>query len=180
MLNSDFVAAFKRASEQKWRQKSLDPTLWGFQIQPQTLWNPGLSDAMIAEFEAAIDASFSLDFRTFLHGMNGTDIPSIDIRGSSGEAPRFGPGFYSYPRDLEIVNQLIQKVGRDRSHLKVTLEDQGFDLSDDAKLIPVYAHRYIVCRTGLVESTVLSVWDPSDAIVYGSSLAEYLEKEVLR
>jgi hypothetical protein len=178
MLDSRFAADFKRASEQKWRQKSLDGAVWGFQIQPLTCWNPGLSDELITEFEAAVDARFSLDFRTFLQGMNGTDLPAIDLRGGGGEAPRFGPGFYSYPRDLEITNQRIRDLGSDRTPLKRTLEEQGFDLSDDAKLVPVYAHRYIVCQPGFDESAVLSIWDDCDAIVYGTSLAKYLEKEV--
>jgi hypothetical protein len=40
-------------------------------------------------------------------------------------------------------------------------------------------HRYVVCSPNLDTSPVLSIWEASDAIVYGRTLLEYLEKEVL-
>jgi hypothetical protein len=179
MLDSDFVAAFKCASEERWRESSIKGTIWGFQFQARTRWNPGLADEMIAQYETEVDARFPPDFKTLLRCMNGTDIPTIDVRGSSGEAPRFAPGFYSYPRDLGIIKQLIERVSTERGQLAATLEEQGFHLPEDAKLIPIFGHRYIVCSPRLDNSTVLSIWDPSDAIIYGSSLKEYLEREVL-
>jgi len=46
--------------------------------------------------------------------------------------------------------------------------------------VPVFAHRYVVCSKNLNSSVVLSiVVHDTDAIVYGSSLREYLEKEFL-
>lgn len=66
-------------------------TIWGFQIQPQTRWNPGLTDEMIAQYEVVVGASFDPDFKTFLRCVNGTDLPAIDVRGSSGEPARFAP-----------------------------------------------------------------------------------------
>jgi hypothetical protein len=45
----------------------------------------------------------------------------------------------------------------------------------------VYIYRYVVCTSILNSSVVLSVVvNAADAIVYGSSLREYLEKEFLR
>jgi len=46
--------------------------------------------------------------------------------------------------------------------------------------MPIYAHRYIVCAPDLAGSAVLSISDGADAIVYGSSLLEYLEGEFLQ
>jgi transposase-like protein len=44
----------------------------------------------------------------------------------------------------------------------------------------LYFHRYLVCTTDLNSSVVLSiVVNATDAIVYGNSLKEYLEKEFL-
>ena len=111
--------------------------------------------------------------------MNGTDIPAIDVRGSSGEPPRFAPGFYSYPRDLEWIKKRIELASTDKAQLAATLEEQGFHLPANAKLIPVYAHRYLVCSPNADGSPVLSIWNASDAIVYGHSLLDYLGKEVL-
>ena len=173
MLDIDSVLAFKSASEEKWRNTSIKGAVWGFQIQAQTRWNPGLTDETVTQCEVAVGASFHPDFKTFLRCMNGTDIPAIDVRGSSGEPPRFAPGFYSYPRDLELIKTRIEIVSTD------TLEEQGFHLPDDAKFIPIYSHRYLVCSPSIETSPVLSIWDASDAIVYGRSLLEYLEKEVL-
>jgi hypothetical protein len=93
-----------------------------------------------------------------------TDIPAIDVRGSRGEPPRFAPGFYSYPRDLELIKKRIENVSTDKIQLSATLEEQGFHLPDDAKFIPIYSHRYLVCSPSIESSPVLSIWDASDAI----------------
>jgi hypothetical protein len=179
MLDIDSFLTFKSASEEKWARISIKDTVWGFQIQAQTRWNPGLTDDAIAQYEEAITTSFPRDFKTFLKCMNGTDIPAIDVRGTSGEPPRFAPGFYSYPRDLELVKNRIELASTDKAQLAVTLEEQGFHLPANAKLIPVYAHRYLVCSPSADGSPVLSIWNSSDAIVYGRSLLDYLEREVL-
>ncbi len=179
MLDIDSVLAFKAASETKWRNTSVKGSTWGFQIQAGTRWNPGLTDQVIAQYEVAVGASFHPDFKIFLRCMNGTDIPAIDVRGSGGEPPRFATGFYSYPRDIALIEKRIEDVSADKIQLFATLEEQGFHLPDDAKFIPVYSHRYLVCSPSIEGSPVLSIWDASDAIVYGRSLLEYLEKEIL-
>jgi len=179
MLDIDSFLAFKSASEERWARIPIKDTVWGFQIQARTRWNSGLTDDAIAQYEEAISTSFHPDFKTFLKCMNGTDIPAIDVRGTSGEPPRFGPGFYSYPRDLELVNNRIELASTDKAQLAVTLEEQGFHLPANAKLVPVYAHRYLVCSPNVDGSPVLSIWNSSDAIVYGRSLLDYLEREVL-
>jgi hypothetical protein len=59
-------------------------------------------------------------------------------------------------------------------------------------LVPIYIHRYVMCTRDLESSFVLSIftdlarqtpeggYEPSeDAIVYGNSLKEYLEREFL-
>jgi len=47
-------------------------------------------------------------------------------------------------------------------------------------LVPVFAHRYVVCSSNLDDSVVLSiVVHDTDAIVYANSLREYLEEEFL-
>jgi hypothetical protein len=67
-----------------------------------------------------------------------------------------------------------------RAALTATLARQGFDLAPESSLMPIYAHRYIVCAPDLAGSAVLSISDGADAIVYGSSLLEYLEGEFLQ
>jgi hypothetical protein len=163
----DAFMAFKSASEQKWDGTSINDKVRGFQFQTRTRWNPGLTDEAIAQYEQLLDTSFHLDFKTFLKCMNGTDLPVIDVRGTSGEPPRFGPGFYSYPRDLEVVKNRMEVARADKAQLAVTLEEQGFHLAGNTKLIPIYSHRYVVCSPGADDSLVVSIWNACDAIVYG-------------
>lgn len=175
-----FLTEFKRKTEEKWSELTHDPNISGFQLQKGTRWNPGLSDEKIAEYEASIGVQFPHDFKAFLREMNGTDIPTLNTYGHSGQPPRESIGVYSYPRDIEIVKQLINNVSdpKYRIDLADVLAKQGFDLPSEAKLVPIYIHRFVVCTPNLNSSVVLSIMD-TDAIVYGGSLKEYLEKEFL-
>jgi len=178
MLNSDFYVSFKRASEEKWRNISIRSSFWGFQIQAGTQWNPGLSEKKIDQYESDVNVSFPSDLRAFLREMNGTDKHAVDVRGDSGEKHRFGQAFYSYPRDLSLIRDLIEIASTDPKQLRQTLAEEGFQLGQDAKLLPIFSHRYVVCSSGVEVSAVLSLWDSTDAIVYGQSLPEYLQREV--
>ena len=77
MISLDFLSELKRATEQKWSQESLDPTVSGFQFQRGTRWNAGLSNHEILEYENALGMQFPRDFRLFLTEMNGTDLPTL-------------------------------------------------------------------------------------------------------
>src|SRR5215510_1261303 len=180
MLSSDFLAEFKRVTELNWSTCSIDPRLYGFQFQPGTRWNPGLSDQKITEYEKVLGIQFPNDFRALLSFMNGTDLPTLNVYGSSGHPSRESVGIYSYPRDLETVRGRIEDANENRAELTATMQDQGFDLAIDAGLMPIFAHRYIICTTDLERSVVLSIHHSSDAIVYGTSLQEYLENEFLK
>jgi hypothetical protein len=179
MADRSFFRWFKSTSEERWRADTVRLDLWGLQLQSGTKWNPGLSEEDIVQYEAAVGATFPSDFRLYLLEMNGTDRPTLDVRGSSGEPHRLGSGFYTYPKDIRLIQELIASVGQERNLLCATLYEEGFQLSDDASLIPIYAHRYVVCSSDVSRSPVLSISDSSDAIVYGNSLREYLEREVL-
>ena len=111
--------------------------------------------------------------------MNGTDLATLNIYGGNGKPMREGVGVYSYPKDLERIKLCISETNENRDVLRATLEEQGFKLSESAKLIPIYAHRFLVCDEDRERSVVLSIWDSEDAIVYGKELQEYLEWEFL-
>jgi hypothetical protein len=180
MLDSDFLAKFKRSTEAKWSERSINPTLFGFQFQRGTRWNSGLSEEQIAEYEGVIAVTFPNDFGAFLRVMNGTDTPTVNVYGYCGEPHRQWVGVYSYPRDVEIVKQLMEDVHKSPAKLTTTLMEQGFDLLPETRLLPFYGHRYLVCTKNLEPSVVLSIDGSDDAIVYGNSLKEYLEREFLR
>jgi hypothetical protein len=180
MLSGDFLTEFKRATEAKWSQKSIDPTLYGFQFQRGTRWNEGLSDEMVTEYERVLRVRFPHDFKAFLREMNGTDLATLNVYGSSVEPPRESVGVYSYPRDIETVKARIEHIRACRVAIAADLAGQGFELPAEASLVPVFSHRYVACTSDLNKSVVLSiVVNDTDAVVYGNSLKEYLEKEFL-
>ena len=180
MLSLDFLTKFKLLTEQKWGTQDINPSIYGFQFQRGTRWNTGLPDEKIKEYEDVLGVKFPDDFRVFLREMNGTDLPTLNIYGYCGEPPRTSVGVYPYPRDLEFVQQLIEDVRESREEIAADLESQGFALSEEANLVPIFSHRYVVCAVDPSDCAVLSiVVHDVDAIVYGSSLQEYLEKEFL-
>ena len=180
MLTGAFLSEFKRATEAGWSERSINPTLYGFQFQQGTRWNAGLRDNQIAEYEQVLEVRFPHDFKSFLREMNGTDLPTLNIYGNCGEPQRQAVGVYSYPRDIEIVKQLMKEMRAGHEEIAIDLAEQGFELPAEARLVPIYGHRYVVCTSNLNSSVVLSVvLKDTDAIVYGNSLREYLEREFL-
>jgi hypothetical protein len=180
LLSRKFLAEFRGATEGTWGQRSINPTISGFQFQPGTRWNPGLSDEEVAQYETVLGVRLPHDFRAFLGAMNGTDLPTVNVYASTGEPRRKSVGVYSYPRDLEIVKLRIEDVRESRDEIAADLREQGYDLRPEAALVPIYLHRYVVCTSDLDRSVVLSiVVQATDAIVYGNSLREYLEREFL-
>ena len=180
MLDGDFLRGFKQATEAKWLKKSIDSTIYRFQFQQGTRWNPGLSDELIVDYESALRVRFPHDLKAFLREINGTDLPTLNVYGFCGEPHRESVGVYAYPRDIETVKQRIEHISSSRAEIAADLAQQGFELLPEANLMPIYAHRYVVCSSNLDSSVVLSiVVRDVDAIVYGNSLREYLEKEFL-
>ena len=112
--------------------------------------------------------------------MNGTDLPTINIYGSTGDPAQTSVGVYSSPRDPEHVKRRIAAVEDLRIDVKAELASNGFDLKQHARLFPFYSHRYVVCEAGCERTPVLSIWvGPVDAVVYGDSLEAYLKHEFL-
>jgi hypothetical protein len=176
-----FPNELKRATEAKWHEKSIDPTLYGFQFQRGTRWNEGLADEMVTAYERVLRVRFPHVFRSLLCGMNGTDLATLNVYGSRDDPPRESVGVYSYPRDLERVKTQIEDIRASRAEITADLAEQGFELPAKANLVPVYIHRHVVCTSILNSSVVLSVVvNAADAIAYGNTLREYVEKEFLR
>jgi hypothetical protein len=178
MIDRDFLLNFKRVTESHWQNAIIHPDIYGFQFQPGTKWNPGLPPNAITEYEDVLQVRFPHDFRAMLAFMNGTDLPTLNIYGSSREPHQYSTGVYSYPRDLGAVQQRIEIVTEDRDGIVAVLADQGVVLAPEAKLAPIFAHRFVVCGSDLDRCVVLSIMD-TDAVVYGDSLQEYLQREFL-
>jgi hypothetical protein len=180
VIDRDFLTELKHSTEKKWSTLTTDPSIYGFQFQRGTRWLPGLSEEQIAAYEDVLGTKFPNDFRSFLGAMNGTDLPIVNVYGSSGVPPRQSPGIYSYPRDVEIVKQLIEVIEENRDDIVLDLASQGFHLPTQARLVPIFGHLYLLCTKKLNTSVVLSVVvNDVDAIVLGNSLREYLMKDFL-
>jgi len=180
MIDSGFLAELKQTTERDWSTRTIDPTVYGFQFQRGTRWIPGLAEEQIAEYEKVLGTKLPGDFRAFLRAMNGTDLPTLNVYGSSGEPPRYSTGVYSYPRDVKVVKQLMEDIEDHRAEIADDLASQGFNLAPQDSLIPIFGHRYVVCTPESNTSVVLSiVVHDVDAILYGNSLREYLLKEFL-
>jgi hypothetical protein len=179
MITDGFLQTLKQTTESRWQNRAIHRQVYGFQFQAGTRWNPGLDEGTIAEYEASLGVKFPDDFRTFLGKMNGTDLPTLNVYGDSGEPHREGVGVYAYPKDLPLIKDLISRVSQGRDQLQITMEEQGFTIPSHCDFVPIYLHRYVLCTKNASESTVLSIHDSTDAIVYGATLAEYLEREFL-
>jgi hypothetical protein len=179
MITDQLLQALKQITETRWQQRPINRQLYGFQFQSGTRWNPGLDERNIADYEASVGVRFPNDFRTFLSKMNGTDLPTLNVFGDSGRPDKHWAGVYAYPRDLQLVKDLISQVRQGRDQLQVTMEEQGFTIPSQCDFVPIYAHRYVLCTENASESTVLSIHDSTDAIVCGATLAEYLQREFL-
>ena len=177
-IDDEFLRKFKRQTEARWDHEGINPGIYGFQFQRGARWNRGLTEADIAMYQADLGVQFSDDFKHMLCLMNGTDLPTINIYGSSGEPQRTSVGVYSYPRDLSIVQELRRETEQGRDEITAELLDQGFELEPNANLVPIFSHRYIVCGADPGKSVVLSIVG-TDAIVYGNSLRTYLQAEFL-
>lgn len=168
----------KRETEALWAVSTLNPHIYGYQLQPGTRWNPGLATDEIDAYERALGVRFPASLRCMLSVMNGTDRPALNIYGSSGLRTEESAGVYAFPRDLGDVRERIVWVEEERAEIVEVLADQRFELRADDGLVPIYSHRYLLCRAGEEDGPVLSIHG-ADAIPYGPDLVSYLRAEFL-
>lgn len=175
-LTDDFVKDFLRETERKWAKSEIDQGVSGFQIQPGTKWNPGLAHEAIGAYQAALGIEFPNDLVTFLRHANGTNRPTVNVYSNLGYPHKYALGVYCFPQHLEAIKQRIEQLA-DGKFLD-SLELEGNILGERPQFIPFFEHRYVLSNGNLDSSIVCSIHG-SDAIVYGSSLKAYLQKEFL-
>jgi hypothetical protein len=180
VLTREFLKEFRRKCELSWSRSALRPEIYGFQFQAGTRWSPGLSESEIAEYERAIGFRCPEDFKTMLREMNGTDLPTVNIFGSSGHPRMTSVGVYSFPRDLDFVRSRIEDVRQCRPQIRADLAEQNFELLESAKLVADFQTSVRSLHSCRKLQRVLSILaQEPDAIVYADSLQEYLVKEFL-
>ncbi len=181
-IDDDFLAFFKRETEAYWKDIEINPCVYGYQFQSGTRWNAGLNTSEIEAYENALGTRFPNDFKKLLSFINGTDLPMIFAYDLEDE-PRLTNsatevGIYSYPRDLQLVQRLMQQLEPDRADIAEVLSDEDFQLEPSDVLVPIYGHRFIVCGSDPNASVVVSIVG-IDAIIYSDSLRNYVRSEFL-
>jgi len=165
-----FFETIKRESEKFWADTLPSKGTYGFQIQQDSKWRPGLSDTELQEFEKAIGFSFLAPLRNFYKTMNGLTKPCINLYGSSGTPPAIRPGFYSYPDDLQLIKENIDWIYEATSVKKEQLE--GFGVS---RIFPVFQHRFMMID--VPGNPILSMYG-DDIIYYAENLSKLLANEI--
>jgi hypothetical protein len=141
-LPDDSIAFFqtlKKESEQYWASTDIDKALYGYQIQKNTKWLPGLSEKEIEDFENALNVVFPTALRNFYRTMNGLDKHGVNVYGSEGEVYAYMPIYFSYPADLGIIKGKIAWILE--SH---NLTREKLDRKNIPKIFPVTGHRFLV------------------------------------
>lgn len=162
-----FFPWLKAESEKLWQYIEINKIVYGFQLQKGTRWLPGLTDQQIADYEKTIGFSFPDIYKMFLKCMNGTDKETINIYGESGEPYRYGVGYYSYPRDVKIIKEMIDWI---QEEFKITQSE--LNQREIPHIMPIIAHRCLItdrCET----NPVLSMYG-NDVVPYADSLDNFL------
>lgn len=149
----------KQITTKAWRRTEIEDNCYGLQMQSRTRWRDGLSESTLAEFERAMGYAFPTPLKNYFLTMNGLDTPGIDVQGSHGDAPRYGPIYYSYPDDLNEIKRTIEWV---LGANLVAFEDLPAKAS---RIFPIKGHRFLLIDDP--KSRVLSMY--GDDIIYWSS-----------
>lgn len=149
----------KQATNAAWRRTTLVENCWGLQTQSRTKWRAGLSESALADFESAMGYAFPQSLKNYYRTMNGLDKPGIDLQGSEGTPPRYGPIYYAYPDDLDEIKKTIEWV---LNANRVAPEELPAKAS---RIFPVTGHRFLLIDDP--KNRVLSMY--GDDIIYWSN-----------
>ncbi len=167
-----FFEAFKIASEAYWQTADLQPDTYGFQIQPKSRWNQGLTKEEIEAFEQVLGLSFPTPLKNYYRVMNGLSLPAVNIYGNSGSPPAYHNSLYHYPEDIALVQEKINWIYKANNTTVQQLLDQGA-----SRIFPIYGHRFLL--TDHPTTMILSMYG-DDIIPWTTSIGELLAKDLLR
>lgn len=166
-----FFPWLKTESEKLWENIEPNKAVYGFQLQAGTKWLPGLDDEQIANYEKDLGFVFPEIFKAFLKHMNGTDLHTVNVYGESGEPYAYSVGYYSYPRDIKVVKDMITWILE-----KYKISEEDLENLEIPHILPIVSHRFLVadrCDT----NPVLSMYG-TDTILYADSLQSFLVGDI--
>lgn len=164
-----FFELLRQESERHWERIALHPDLFGFQTQPGSSWQAGLSASQLADFETALGFALSPCIREFYRHMNGLDRPGINIYGSSGHPPAYAHRFYRYPDDLPAIQAKIDWICEANG-----VSRKALGSAEIPAIFPIIGHRFLILAPPY---PALSMYG-NDIISWADNLAELLCREV--
>lgn len=166
----DFFNEFKVISEQYWKVTDINRSTFGFQIQQNTTWLPGLTDEQIDNFEKDLGFNFPTPLRDFYKTMNGLSKPGINVYGDSGEPYAYSPIFYSYPNDIGTIKENIDWIYKEND-----VDLQKLKLLGASRIFPVCGHRFMLIDEPL--NPILSMYG-QDIIYWSDSLSKLIADHI--
>ncbi|GLQ29524.1 SMI1/KNR4 family protein [Litoribrevibacter albus] len=169
---------FKERTQKLWLDKDIYSNVSGYQIQPGTTWNEGLSKEEIQSFESIVGFTFPNQYKEMLSTLNGFDRECIAVEydDEENEEEFFDHRFYLMPDHWNKAQWLIDEISENKKYVFKALAE--FPVSSIVGFIPIYGHRAMVVFEDSSLSPVISVWG-SDIILYGKDLYTYLNKEFI-
>jgi hypothetical protein len=205
-FNDEFLDRFRERTEAFWATyEAATPGDYvrrgsgGSDWQRDTYWLNGLSDHEIDGVERRWSLRFPQDYRLLLGRLHSVDRPMTGAHLSDPEdghrlVPDNPPSFYNWLTDTEAIrgrfDWLVEGLQFDVEHNVLWRESWGPKPSTleaqkervralvaaAPKLVPVFAHRYLLAEPCQAGNPVLSVYE-SDIIVYGYELRSYFLME---
>lgn len=201
-FNETFLHWFRDRTEEAWRnyqptpfEKYVASRMGGSDWQQGTRWLNGLSEQEIAAIEQRYHLHFPPDYRVFLKTLHSVDRPQVGAGYKGHEmVPITEPSFYNWQTDTEAIQyayeRLVSGLFFDVQYDDLWLQSWGTkpataeaqearvrELVNAApKLIPVFAHRYLLAEPCEVGNPVLSIMQ-SDIIIYSVNLHDYFLDE---
>ena len=163
-----YFQCLKELSEAYWSEITLDPDLYGLQIQPGTRWRNGLSEEMLNDFQHALGMTFPEDLKNYYRTMNGLDKPAINVYGSDGSSPVYRAQFYA-SNDIDTIKSYIHWIYESNG-----LNGSTSDHPDIPKIFPVCGHRFLILDSS---GQVLSMYG-NDIIFWTDNLSKLLANEI--
>ncbi len=167
--STDFFETVKRVSEKYWSQTDINKGLYGFQIQQNTKWKDGLTDHQITEFERHLKIKFPTGLKNFYKTMNGLDKPGINVYANDGTKHNLSPVYYSYPDDIELIQEKIEWVLESNN-----LANDKLDTENIPKIFPVTGHRFIVIDGN---NQILSMYG-DDIIYWAENISKLIANDI--
>lgn len=166
----EFFETVKSLSNIYWADTGINKEIYGFQIQKGSKWRDGLTDNEIINFENELGYKFPDGLRNFYKTMNGLDKTGINIFGNSGHEFSYGPIYYSYPDDLQIIKDNIEWIYEAKNVTTDKLIQDGI-----SRIFPVCGHRFILVDDP--KQRVLSMYG-NDIIAWSDNISKLIATDI--